>query len=353
MKNKKVFKNQLSKITILALLALTGCSKKNSNTSAVKNTKKDTQVSKNITVGFSIDTLAMERWQRDLDVFMNTINELGANIIVQNAGNSLDEQKRQIHYLGEKGIDVLVIVPKDAEELSDSVQKIKAKNIPVISYDRLIRNCDVDLYVTIDCYEVGHLMAGGMAKITDKRNWYCILGAKQDFNMTMLTTGLRQTLLGRHINIENIFYTDGWNYDLSYQHMLELISSKNIPDVLICGNDAIASSVLQALREYRYTEHIPICGQDADIEACQNILNGSQDFTIYKPIMELAQKSARLAVELAKIKNAEKLEGVSEKINNGIKDVPVFWLKPTLVDKNNIEEIIINSGFHSKSEIYQ
>ena len=196
-------------------------------------------------------------------------------------------------------------------------------------------------------------MANGMLNRTGKRNWYCILGAKEDFNMTMVSTGLRQGIIGRHISINNIFYTDGWNYDLSYQHMLELISSKKIPEVLICGNDAIASSVLQALRECKYNGHIPICGQDADIEACQNILNGSQDFTIYKPIMELAEKSAELAVELAKSKSADKIEGISEKINNGAKDVPVFWLKPTLVDKNNIEEIIINSGFHSKSEIYQ
>ncbi|MBQ7752448.1 MAG: substrate-binding domain-containing protein [Treponema sp.] len=274
-------------------------------------------------------------------------------MIVQNEGNNLDDQKRQIHYLVEKGIDVLVVVPKNAEELSDSIQKIKAKNIPVVSYDRLLRNCDVDLYVTIDCYEVGRLMANGMLNVTNKRNWYCILGAKEDFNMSMVSTGLRQAITGRNISIDNIFYTDGWNYDLSYQHMLDLISSKKIPQVLICGNDAIASSVLQALREYRFNDHIPICGQDADIEACQNILRGRQDFTIYKPIMELAEKSAELAVELAKVKNAEKLEGVSETINNGAKDVPVFWLKPTLVDKNNIEDIIINSGFHSKSEIYQ
>jgi len=350
---KNGFKKLIYTILLTGTFALTGCNKKTEVLGGIKSAKKDAQTSGKITVGFSIDTLAMERWQRDLDVFMNTVNELGANIIVQNAGNNLDEQKRQIHYLGEKGIDVLVIVPKDAEELSDSVQKIRAKNIPVVSYDRLIRNCDVDLYVTIDCYEVGRLMANGMLNRTTKRNWYCILGAKEDFNMTMVSTGLRQAIIGRHININNIFYTDGWNYDLSYQHMLELISSKKIPEVLICGNDAIASSLLQALRECKYNGHIPICGQDADIEACQNILNGSQDFTIYKPIMELAEKSAELAVELAKSKSADKIEGISEKINNGAKDVPVFWLKPTLVDKNNIEEIIINSGFHSKSEIYK
>ena len=196
-------------------------------------------------------------------------------------------------------------------------------------------------------------MANGMINRTSRRNWYCILGAKEDFNMTMLTTGLRQALLGRNINIENIFYSENWNYDLSYQHMQNLLASKKVPEVILCGNDAIAVSVLQALREYGINYHIPICGQDADIAGCQNVLKGSQDFTIYKPITALAASAAELAVQLGKSKDPASLPGVTEKINNGEKDVPVFWLKPALVDKTNIEEIIINSGFHSQSEIYQ
>ena len=350
---KKNFKKSAVFPAFFSLLLLASCSKENKITSSLKIAKKEVQTSKRITVGFSIDTLAMERWQRDLDVFMNKLNELGAGIIVQNAGNSLNEQKRQINYLADKNIDVLVVVPKDAQALAESVGRIKAKNIPVISYDRLMRNCDVDLYVIIDCYEVGRLMANGMIKTTNKKNWYCILGAKEDFNMTMLSTGIRQAITGKNINIEGVYYTAGWNYDLSYQYMQKLIAAKTIPEVLICGNDAIAESLLQALREYGYTSHIPICGQDADIVACQNIMNGSQDFTIYKPITDLAQKTAELAVEIAKTKDGSKLKGVSETINNGEKEVPVFWLKPTLVDKKNLENIIINSGFHSKTEIYQ
>ena len=335
------------------LLSLTSCSKRAQLSINQKTAEKNVVRPHRVRLGFSIDTLAMERWQRDVDVFMNKANELGAEVIVQNAGNNIDEQNRQIHYLGEKDVDVVVIVPKEADKLSTSIQYLKSKNIPVVSYDRLIRNCDVDLYITVDCYEVGRLMANGMINRTSRRNWYCILGAKEDFNMTMLTTGLRQALMGRNINIENIFYSENWNYDLSYQHMQNLLASKKVPEVILCGNDAIAVSVLQALREYGINSHIPICGQDADIAGCQNVLKGSLDFTIYKPITELAASAAELAVQLGKSKDAASLPGVTEKINNGEKDVPVFWLKPALVDKNNIEEIIINSGFHSKSEIYQ
>lgn len=340
-------------VAVLAFCILTSCSKHTQVSSTQKTLSKDLLHPHRIKVGFSIDTLAMERWQRDVDVFMNKAGELGAEVIVQNAGNKIDEQIRQIYYLAEKDVDVVVIVPKEAEQFTSAVQSLKAKNIPVVSYDRLLRNCPVDLYITVDCYEVGRLMANGMINVTDKRNWYCILGAKEDFNMTMLTTGLRQATTGFGINIDGIFYSENWNYDLSYQHMQNLLASKYIPEVILCGNDAIAASVMQAIREYGVNYHIPICGQDADIAGCQNVLSGNQDFTIYKPITELAATAAELAVELAKTKDASSLNGVTETINNGEVEVPVFWLKPALVDKNNLEDIIINSGFHSRSEIYQ
>jgi len=331
------------------LFFISGCKR-----SEVKNAgdTKQTGKYKTVTVGFSIDTLAMERWQRDLDVFMNKTRELGAKVIVQNAGNSIEEQKRQLLYLADRNVDVVVVLAKSAEDFSESVSKLKAKGIPVICYDRLIRNCDPDLYVTINCEEVGRLMGKGMLEATSLKNWHCILGAKEDNNMNMIQDGLYSAIKGSGVKITETFYTDGWNYDLSYKYMESLITNNSIPEVIICGNDAIAASVLQALDNYKMTEHIPICGQDADIAACKNIANGRQDFTVYKPITLLAEKAAELAVELAKTKNVEELDGIKYKMNNGFKDVPTYWLRPTLVTKDNMEKIIVNSGFHTKAEIY-
>ena len=126
-----------------------------------------------------------------------------------------------------------------------------------------------------------------------------------------------------------------------------------IPDAIICGNDAVADSVISALDLYYPEKHIPICGQDADIVACQNIVNGKQDFTVYKPIIELAEKAAEFAVELAKGKSVEELIERNETINNGFENVPVYWLEPKLVTKKNLDSVIIDSGFHTRSEVYK
>ena len=347
---KRTFCGIFISLTILLSPALfTACKKQNPQSTLNKTEKSPAH---KITVGFSIDTLAIERWQRDLEIFVNTVQELGANAIVQNAGNNTEEQKRQILYLLEKDIDVLVVLPNNADALSETIQKVKSKGIPVIAYDRLILNADVDLYMTINSEKVGELMGSGLRKLTPNNNWFCILGAQEDYNMTLILQGLKKSLKGSNVKLNHIFYTAGWNYDLSYQEMVRLIADSNIPDAIVCGNDAVAASVLQAIERYYPDKHIPICGQDADISACQYIVQGKQDFTIYKPITKLAEVAAKYAVMMAQGQSIYDGGYNLLTIDNGFAEIPVLWLEPILVNKDNMNRVIIESGFHNYSTVY-
>ena len=302
-------------------------------------------------VGFSIDTLAIERWQRDLDVFMARARELDADVIVQNTGNSVEVQKKQLMYLLDKNVDVVVVVAKAADSLKDEIEKIRAKNIPVIAYDRLILNTKIDLYITIDSEKVGAIMGNELQKIAPLKNWLCILGPQEDNNMPMLLKGLRGSIKNSLPVINEIFYTQGWNYDLSRQKMLDVITSGKIPDAIICGNDAVADSVISVLQAYYPDRHIPICGQDADIAACQNIVRGVQDFTVYKPIVELSKTAAEISVRVARGEKIQSLPNLKS-IDNNFAEIPALLLNPVLVTKNNIDSIIIDSGFHTYGEVY-
>lgn len=337
---------------VLVSLFLTSCTAKKKN-KVTSEKRSEVSTSDRITIGFSIDTLAIERWQHDLDVFMNKAKEMGAEVIVQNAGNDVEEQKRQLMYLLDRNVDVVVVLPKEASSISDQIQKIKSRNIPVISYDRLTLNADIDLYMTIDSEKVGELMATGLRKAAKGPTWYCILGPEEDYNMTLIKRGINKIIYGSPIKIAHIFYTSGWNYDLAYQEMVRLITNNDIPDAIVCGNDAVADSVIQALTLYYKDNHIPVCGQDADIAACQYIVEGKQDFSVYKPITKLAELTAEYAVRIAE---GEKITDLNENlrtINNNFGEIPVLWLEPQIVNKNNMDEVIINSGFHTYGEVYR
>lgn len=341
---KKVFK--IPAMIFLGLFCFASCTNKNAKS------QKQNSSEKKITVGFSIDTLAIERWQRDLDVFMASVRSLDADVIVQNAGNSVEEQKRQLMYLLERDVDVIVVLPKDAESLVEEIEKIRAKNIPVISYDRLILGTKVDLYVSVDSKQVGMLMGKKMQSIAGTRNWICILGPREDFNMTLILNGISGSVKNHGRVISDVFYTEGWDYDFAKQKMVDVITSGKIPEAIICGNDAVCDAVISVLNSYYPDRHIPICGQDADIAACQNITAGKQDFTVYKPITLLAQKAAEYAVRIASGEKAEEIAEQGITMDNGNSKIPCMLLTPVVVTRENIDEVIIESGFHTYSEVY-
>ncbi|MCK9168936.1 MAG: substrate-binding domain-containing protein [Treponema sp.] len=339
-------------IVNVLLFLFVSCGKQKSASPVAANSGSRSD-EKKIVIGFSIDTLALERWQRDLDVFMNTAKEQGADVIVQNAGNSVDEQNRQLLYLADRKVDVVVVVPKKRDSLTETIQKLRTKGIPVISYDRLITDANISMYITVDTEKVGELMAKQLLSETDGRNWYCILGPDEDYNMTLIKQGVGKVINNTPVRITGTFYTAGWNYDLSYQEAVNLVTTGRIPDAIICGNDSVAGSVIQAFSVYYPERHIPVCGQDADIAACQNIVRGLQDFTVYKPITKLAEKAAECAVLLARGNSVEDVVQGQDRINNGYGNIPVIWLEPQIVTKANIDDVIIKSGFHTYGEVYR
>lgn len=320
-------------------------SNKNQNSS-------DFEYNSKIKIGLSIDTLIIERWRRDCEVFISKAKELDASIIVQNAANSVSEQIRQINYLIDQNVDVLVIVPKEATSLSDVIKKAKSKGIPVISYDRLIRDADIDLYISVNSQTVGKFMAESVKKYISSGGCFCIYGSPDDYNMLLVDKGVHDVFAGTKISCDFKYFTQDWNYDLAYSKMNELIANNLIPDAIICGNDAIAECVIRSLSEFLPGNKIPVVGQDADVLACRRILSGTQKSTVYKPIELLAEKSAEYACKLAQNKNLSYLESF-DKIDNGFKDVPVLWLEPVSVNAENLEKVIVDSGFHTKFEVFR
>lgn len=350
---KALKKIGITLILIILTLTTISCKKQEKTAASRPDQKASTSASRPLTIGFSIDTLAIERWQRDMDVFINKAKEMGADVIVQNAGNSIEEQNRQLMYLLERNVNAVVVLPKKADAITESVQKLRAKNIPVICYDRLALNADINLYLTIDSKKVGELMALEMLRHTSGKNWYLILGPEEDYNMTLIKDGIYRIIKDTPTKINHIFYTDGWNYDLSYQEMVRILKGDTFPDAIICGNDAVAASVIDAINRYYPDTHIPVCGQDADISACQYIVQGKQDFTIYKPIIQLAEVAAECAVKLARQEEVPNSGYRSSYIENGFGRIPTIWLDPTYVDKYNLDKVIIESGFHSAASVYK
>src|SRR5579859_6875600 len=140
----------------LSVVLLAGCAKNSGN---------------KIKIGLSLDTLKEERWQHDRDLFVAHAKELGADVLVQAANSDDALQISQAENLITQGVNVLVVVPHDGKSCATIVESAHKAGIPVIAYDRLIRDCDLDLYVTLDPVEVGAQQADYAVKHKPKGNY--------------------------------------------------------------------------------------------------------------------------------------------------------------------------------------
>ncbi|MDD6810394.1 MAG: substrate-binding domain-containing protein [Lachnospiraceae bacterium] len=328
------------------MIALTGCASANNNSAVA-----DTQEEQKIQIGMSFDSFVIERWQRDRDVFVSTAKELGAEVNVQNANGNLEEQKKQIDYFIKKGMDVIVIICIDSDGLKESVAKAKEEGIKVIAYDRLITDADVDLYITFDNTMVGSMMAEALVDNGLEGGSVLMLGGSPtDSNVPLVETGFKNVMKENNVRILDSIHAEGWRAELAADYIYEHMDIVSQADAIMCGNDNIASRVVPALAEKRLAGKVLVVGQDADLEACQRIVEGTQVMTVYKPVEKLAQRAAECAVTVAK---GEKIEGEDvTTINNGKYIVPYVGLEPISVTEENINEVIINSGFHLKEDVY-
>lgn len=316
----------------------------------VESPKAENVENEQIQIGLSFDSFVIERWQKDRDVFVSTAKELGAEVNVQNANGDIETQISQIRYLIKKKMDVLVIVCIDCDGLSEVIHEAKQEGIRVIAYDRLIKNSDVDLYISFDNTKVGQLMGEGIATLNlPNRKVLVLTGPTADNNVSMVEAGFRSVCEKKGIEIVDVMYADGWKAELAADYLYEHPQILESVDAIMCGNDNIATTVVRVLAEKRLAGKIPVVGQDADLEACQHIVEGTQIMTVYKPVERLAQASAQYAVKLAK---KERLSDVTQTISDGSYDVPYYVIDPIAVNKENIDETIILSGFHLKEDVY-
>ncbi len=327
----------------LFLLLLFGCGEEEEKLQ--ENVPEDDRIS----IGICFDSFLIERWERDRDVFVSTAKGAGAEVNVQNANGDVDTQIEQIRYLIDKDMDAIVIVGVDSERLKDVVEEAHAKGIVVVAYDRMLKDADADLYVSFDNRRVGELMAEAFVKNGDVQTVYMLSGPTEDNNVLDVNEGFQDVCAQNGIEISDIFYTQGWRPENAYDFLAQHPSIPDEVDALMCGNDSIATQVVRYLAERRRAGQIPVTGQDADLEACQRIVQGTQLTTIYKPVEKEARAAAKAAIALVK---GEKVKDLTGTKSDGSNEIPAIILTPLAVTRDNIDTIIIGSGFHSRDEVY-
>jgi D-xylose transport system substrate-binding protein len=307
---------------------------------------------KKLKIGLCMDDYVQERWIKDQEAFIAKVEELGGQVLVEAARGNDSLQLEQAKKLIKEGVKVLVVVPTNAvisAQIVDIAHKAKVK---VIAYDRIIKNADLDFYISYDNVKIGELQAKFVTNRLPAGNIAIIGGAPSDYNSMFLHEGqmniLEPFLERDHIKIVYEQFVKEWKEDEGYKHM-EICLRRNKGtkiDAVILANDALAVGALKAIKEAGLEGQMIVTGQDADLNAVRSILKGSQSMTIYKPIEALAHTAAEAAVTLA---NKKTIKYANKSIFNGKIYVPSILLTPIVVDKDNIKTTVVADG-HLKAE---
>jgi D-xylose transport system substrate-binding protein len=309
-----------------------------------------------VRIGLSLDTLKEARWQADRDMFVRRAGELGASVQVLSANGDDAVQISDVEKLITSGVDVLVIVPHDGTAMAKAVRLAHEAGIPVIAYDRIIRDSQLDLYVSFDNVRVGELQARFVADNLPRGRGRIvrIYGARTDNNAALFKAGQDRVIdplvASGAVEVLHEDWAEDWKPENAKRIVNAAITAKGSRiDAVLASNDGTAGGAVQALAEEGLAGRVLVTGQDADLVALQRIAGGTQAMTIYKPLHTLAQGAAELAVKMATGRPVV----ARHTVNNGAIDVPSVLFDVVTVTAQNIDETVVKDGLYRREDIFQ
>jgi D-xylose transport system substrate-binding protein len=348
-------KIHLSLLCLVAFVTvLSGCvsgngPEGNSGTATVRKTKGPNEP---VHIGFSMDTLKEERWQRDKQLVEQRAKEVGAQLSVLVANGDDNVQVKQAENLLTQGVDVLIVAPHNGEVAASIVEMAKRQGVPVISYDRLIRSSDVDLYVSHQVVKIGEMQAKYLLDRAPKGNYVVVQGSETDNNARLLHDGqmniLKPAVDRGDIKIIADQPAKEWQQSAALNIVENaLTQAKNDIVAVVASNDGTARGAVQALEGQNLAGKVLVSGQDADLPSLQLIVLGKQTMTVYKPIQPLAFAAVDSALKLARGQQVE----AKDTVDNGFKKVPSILLEPVAVDKDNLLTTVVADGYQTVDKI--
>jgi putative multiple sugar transport system substrate-binding protein len=334
-------------------------------------------------VGVAMPTKSSERWIQDGDAVKKQLEDAGYKVDLQYAEDDIPTQVSQIENMITKGAEALIVASIDGTTLTSVLQDAKDADIPVIAYDRLIRDTEnVDYYASFDNFKVGQQQAwsllnglgltelDGTAKADAPAGPFNIelfAGSPDDNNATFFFDGamdVLQPLIDKKVLVVGSGQTDfeqvatlRWDGEVAQSRMEDILTStysdgtKKVNGVL-SPYDGLSRGIISALTDAGYTvgaEWPTISGQDAELDSVKAINSGEQYATIFKDTRQLAKVAVDMATALL---NGDKPEVNNTKdYDNGKKVVPSYLLESQIVVKDNIKEVLVDSGYWTEDEI--
>lgn len=304
-------------------------------------------------IGVSMGVGPAARWAREKVYMEERAKELGVDIEVRlNTTDKPKTQKEDCIELIDSGVDVLIITPRNVNEVGEILAYAKKKKVPIIAYARLIIKDKFDLFVGYDSWRIGQRLGQYLTEMVYKGDYIILRGDQNDFNALLLYDGAMDSINKIKNNINVIIDTSihKWSPDEAYEIVKKAVAANdNHVDAILAPNDKIAEASRRAIDELGVKSQVIITGMDAELEAVKRIVDGKQSCTIYMDLKELAETAVNEACNIAK--------GIPINLNGDFDNksgslIPANLITGQLVTKENIKRILIDNGYFKSEDIY-
>ena len=370
-------------LTSAAALVLAGCAGGGaSTTESTGGDSASTEAAAGGLIGVSMPTQSSTRWISDGENIKSLMEAEGFQVDLQYAEDDIPTQVAQLEAMLTKGAKALIIAAIDGTQLTDVLQAAADAGVPVIAYDRLIRDSEnVNYYATFDNFQVGVQQATSLlvgmgvyaseestsadgANAAGPWNVELFAGSPDDNNAGFFFNGamsVLQPLIDSGVLVVKSGQTDfeqvatlRWDGAVAQKRMEDILvgtyASDSVHGVL-SPYDGLSRGIIAALVDGGYTaDNLPvITGQDAEVLSVQSMLAGEQYSTIFKDTRELAAVASGMA--MAVLNGEEPEVNDTETYDNGVKVVPSYLLTPYIVTVDNYEALLIDSGYIDPADL--
>ncbi|MBN1983291.1 MAG: substrate-binding domain-containing protein [Chitinivibrionales bacterium] len=307
-----------------------------------------------VKIGLSLPTQREERWVRDKNSMEEYAKSKGVKLLVQISDTDSRLQANQVDNLLTQGVSVLILVPHDSKAAATLVENAHKEGVKVISYDRLILDSDVDLYISFDNVDVGRIQGKYLSQKVPKGNYMILSGAPTDNNAKLFKQGamefLQPLIDSKQITVILEQAVDNWEPKNALRLTEQaLTKANNKIDAILAPNDGTAGGAIEALAAQGLSGKVFVTGQDAQIDAAKRIAKGTQSMTVFKDTRELAKASIDAAILMVENKQPDTK---GKQVNNGKINVPSILLTPIEVTRDNIDAVLIDGKVMTKEQVY-
>ena len=332
-------------VMLLGGLAACGSNSSGSSTTAAQNTK----------VGVLLpDTASSPRW---VSADPNEINKqciaYKLTCYVDNANGSATTQQSQAQALINAGVGVLLITNLDPGSGKAIEALAQQHNVVTIDYDRLTAGGSASYYVSYDNVKVGAdqgtaLTQAAQVKGKSSVNYVEIDGAPTDNNATLFAQGYNSVLSQQPGWHKLADQTGNWDPATAQTVFTTMLGQHPDINAVMVANDTMAQSVINVLKAQGLAGKVAVSGQDATAGGLDNIMQGTQDFTIYKPVAGEADVAIKLASQI--LAGQKPTAPATTKDPTSGREVPSYLAAPTVITKANVA-LPVTDGYVTQASV--